>query len=61
MYYVLFVQFNLPWFIQSIAITGGLWVISRMLWMCVYQWKYGGNAGEEYFLHGKEGIKEKYK
>ena len=53
--------FNLRWMIESIFIMGGLWVVSKLLWMNIYQFKYGGNAGNDYFHYGKKYVITHYK
>jgi hypothetical protein len=30
------------------VIALGIWLTSKYFWMCVYQFKYGGNYGERY-------------
>lgn len=57
--------FNPYWIINNpmqgftgIAITLGVLVLSKLFWMCIYEWKY--SAGEEYLQYGKKYIKNKY-
>ena len=59
-YYVTVVKFNVIWFIHSIIICGGIWVLTKYFWMDVYQFKYGGDAGMDYLRYGKEYCKIKY-
>lgn len=35
-------------YIQAFWIIAGIWVTSKLFWMCVYQIKYGGDYGERY-------------
>lgn len=35
-------------FFTAFWIIAGLWVISKLAWMVIYQMRYGGNAGELY-------------
>jgi hypothetical protein len=58
-------ELDLLWFISSPAegfrglmITLGIFMISKLFWMCIYEWKY--SAGEEYLQYGKKYIKDKY-
>ena len=58
------IDYNIPTiesFLTMLAICIGLWLLSKLFWMIVYQIRYGGNAGEDYFNHGKEYVKRKYK
>lgn len=43
-------NFNPPLmnYIHAFFIIGGLWLVSKMFWMCVYQWRYGGDYGDRY-------------
>lgn len=43
---------------HGIGITLGTFMVSKLFWMCVYEYKY--EAGEEYLQYGKEYIKNKY-
>ena len=58
MKYVTFEKFNFGWFLHSIAIVGMLWVIARMVWMVVYQYKYGEDYGRLALLYGTKYCKE---
>lgn len=71
-YYVhaVYLPFNLPpiyynditlqSIIQINVFIAMLYVLSKLLWMCIYEWKYYRNAGEEYMLYGKEFVKSKF-
>lgn len=39
----------------------GLFMISKLFWMCIYQYYFGGNAGEDYLKYGKNYVKNTYK
>lgn len=43
----------------SIMIMLGLWVISKLFWMVVYEYRWRG-AGEDYLRYGKEFTNSKY-
>lgn len=36
----------------------GFFVISRLFWMCIYEWRY--STGEEYLRYGKKVAYDKY-
>jgi hypothetical protein len=57
------ILYNIPTIgdiLTTITICLGLYAISKFAWMIVYQIKYGGNAGDDYFAYGKEYVKRKY-
>lgn len=33
---------------QAIMIILGFWLDAKLMWMCIYQYRYGGNYGERY-------------
>ncbi len=35
-------------FIHALFIILGIWLDSKLFWMCIYQLRYGGNTGELY-------------
>lgn len=45
---------------EAVWIVGGLYVDSKLLWMVIYQIRYGGNAGELYLKGEKEKVKNDY-
>jgi hypothetical protein len=46
--------------IESIGIISGLWLDSKFLWMIIYQIRYSGNSGEDYWRYGKKYVLSKY-
>lgn len=57
-------SFEINWLNLFNSIIAGLffyYVHCRLFWMVIYQWRYNNNAGEEYYLYGKEYVLNKYK
>ena len=42
-------------------IIAGLCLLSKMFWMCIYEFLYYKGAGNDYLQHGKKYVKRRYK
>lgn len=56
---LLYPFYNLNKLATSIIIMLGLWAISKLFWMVVYEYRWKG-AGDDYLRYGKEFTKTKY-
>jgi hypothetical protein len=50
----------------ALSVIAGMWLLSKLMWMCVYQLKYGGEYGERYYKgliskEEKEELKRRFK
>lgn len=55
------IHFNFGWFIASILICGAIWIYTIFVWMIIYQLKFGGNAGDDYFSMPRKEFHKKYR
>jgi hypothetical protein len=39
---------------EAFFIVAGLWALSKLFWMLIYEYRYGKGAGEEYLRYGKQ-------
>jgi hypothetical protein len=57
--YLIYQPFNLWRLLQALFISLGIWVDIKLLWMLIYEVKYGNNMGEIYFLYGKKEVEKR--
>ena len=47
-------------YFEALWITLGVFVISKLFWMNVYELRYYNGAGDDYLQYGKKYVKDKY-
>ena len=53
-------MYSIKTIFEGVLLFMGLWMISKLLWLCIIQAKYKGESGEDYLKYGKKYVEEKY-
>lgn len=51
---IIYSPFTIERLFMAVCCSLGIWVDMKLLWVLIYQIKYGGDAGENYLRYGKK-------